>query len=776
MLGFVSTIRRSVTPRRRRAIGLETLEPRNLLTGLPLGASPADTAEFMIGRVAVVPVLMESNGEFDPSTEDWTPDLIQGVLDKVYEGVQWWTEALDRLGTAHSLEFVVDDRFAVNPVPTPYEPITRTSQQHAWFVNEFLQEQGFGGLGSLENSVRAFNHDARLRHGTDWAFTIFVVNSTNDEDGRFAAGGEFSQAFAYPGGMYIVMPSTRPASTVTHEIGHMFWARDEYPGGGSWTDRRGYYNAQNLNAADNPTAGWVQEPSIMRAGTPLEVSYANHYLPESTRAMIGWRDTNGNGIFDVADVPLHLEGIGWHDPITATFRFDGFATAVALPNRNSSGLQNDITLNRVDRVEYRLDDGVWQTAVTVDAQQGPVAFELTLGDFSNLELRAIDDRIGVTSPIFAMSEGQPLVAGAAVAGVAFQRLPGEGESPGAAVPTGGITAIMTRLDGPQPLSGAIAPNDFPVSQPLSAAGVELFALGAMLQPEVASVPSLTAPGSRLLGYYHDLWGSWQSVWGQEQALLIRFDTPVGEVQLDAVSQGGRVAYGRIEAFDEQGNRITRATSSGLTVSQSETLTVRDDAARIKSIRAFGHARTVIGFDNLRYGAGTQVTTAADGLFRFAGLPDGDYRLEVTAERAIYQSAVSDRVIEVRAGAVTPIVAEFLRVRSPWNNPSDPFDVNDDGEVTPLDALVVLNEIARNGSRILGTSAPITPFIDTNDDGEVTPLDALIVLNEIARRNRIGVGEGESVGRAADAALAGWFPERETDGTSDYPADLPSRLF
>lgn len=776
MLGFAFRKRRfQETPRPRRRVRLEVLESRHLLAALPLGAAPNDTAEFMLGRVAVVPVLMESTGEFDPSTEDWNAELIQAVLDKVHEGTRWWTDALDKLGTVHTLEFVVDDRFAINPVPTPYELISRTSQQHVWFVNEFLQEQGFGGLGSLENSVRAFNHDARIRNNTDWAFTIFVVNSTNDADGRFAPGSEFSQAFAYPGGMYIVMPSTRPASTVAHEIGHMFWARDEYPGGGSWTDRRGYYNAQNLNAADNPTPGWVQEPSIMRAGHPLDVSYASHYLPASTRAMIGWLDSDNNGIFDVADVPLSLEGIGWHDPITATFRFDGFATAVPLPNRNSSGMQNDITLNRVDRIEYRVDDGDWRTAITVGVQQSPVAFELAVGEYSTLELRAIDDRIGITSPIFVAAGNTPLVAGATIGGVAFKRGMGEGESPGEAFPLAGITATLTRLEGPQPFAGAIEPDAFPTSHQLSAPGVELFAIGQAIQPEVASVAAVGSTGSRVFGYYHDMWANYQSIWGPDQTLLIRFDTPVGEVRLDAVSQGGRIAYGRIEAFDAQGNRLTRATSGGLRVGQSQTLTVRDPESRIHTVRAFGHARTSVGFDNLRYGVSTQSVTAEDGLFRFSGLPDGDYRLEIAAERLIYQADHSDSVVQVRQGNVTGMSAEFRRVRSPWHNPNNPYDVTANDRVEPLDALVVLNDLARNGGRILRNPESITAFIDTNDDGEVTPLDALLVLNQIARVNRAG-GEGESRAQAADAAMAGWSPERDEDEPDSPQDDLPNRFF
>ena len=50
-------------------------------------------------------------------------EAIEAALDKVHSGVNWWTQALDQLGTVHSLEFVIDETFARQPVATGYEPI-----------------------------------------------------------------------------------------------------------------------------------------------------------------------------------------------------------------------------------------------------------------------------------------------------------------------------------------------------------------------------------------------------------------------------------------------------------------------------------------------------------------------------------------------------------------------------------------------------------------------------------------------------------------------------
>ena len=765
--------------RSRRAMRLEPLEQRNMFAALPLGATPMDTAEFMLGRVAVVPLLFESNGQVDPNTENWTPSEIESALDKVQRGVQWWSDALDRLGTVHNLEFVIDDQFARNPFPTPYELISRPSQFHSIVVGSFLEDQGYGEAGTIENAIRLFNNDARQRLNADWAFSIVIVNSANDAlvgDGQFGPGSEFANAFAYPGGQYVVTPSTRPVSTITHEVGHIFWARDEYPGGGSWTDRRGYYNAQNWNAANNPTPGFVQEPSIMRAGTALAQSFSSYVLPESTMAMIGWRDSDGNGIFDVLDVPLRLEGAGRFDAIQGVFSFEGFATAVALPNQNSSGQQNDITLNRVDRIEYRLDGGTWQTAAVVGKQSSAINFQVAVDDYSTIEIRAIDDRVGVTSGVYSTDMLLPMIAGASVSGLAFLNT-GEAEAELSPSLLAGVTAELVHIDGSPLFSGSVDPDQYTTSIALpSIDGVSLVALGQVLDGRVGSLAMPSSTGSRAFGFYNRQTITWQHRWAPDKQLLITFDQPVGNVQLDAIGLGHvtNPSFGRLEAYDAAGNLLTRYTTAALVANQTETMQVSDRAGRIASVRAFGHAFSTVGLDNLRYGAESSVTTSADGVFGFSGVPDGNYRLTLTPERLIHAFPGSGDVITVQDGVVNQIAAGFQRVRSPWTNSDDQFDVDGNSRVEPLDALLILTEIGRNGSRILSDPSQLTWFIDANDDGEVSPLDALWVLNEISRRNRDGQGEQVLPGsdhpagggsgqryRAIDSLFAAW-PGLEDD--------------
>lgn len=81
--------------------------------------------------------------------------------------------------------------------------------------------------------------------------------------------------------------------------------------------------------------------------------------------------------------------------------------------------------------------------------------------------------------------------------------------------------------------------------------------------------------------------------------------------------------------------------------------------------------------------------------------------------------------------------EPRRMLAGWQNPAIRFDVDNSGSVEPLDALVVLTEIARDGSRPLvesasGDNPSVQHFWDVNGDGWIVPLDALLVLNALGR--------------------------------------------
>ena len=103
--------------------------------------------------------------------------------------------------------------------------------------------------------------------------------------------------------------------------------------------------------------------------------------------------------------------------------------------------------------------------------------------------------------------------------------------------------------------------------------------------------------------------------------------------------------------------------------------------------------------------------------------------------------------ESSAVASVDIVVE---PRSQWQNVNRPADVNRDLAITPLDALLIINELNSKGARKLPDvfpGGPATAMIDVSGDGSLTPLDALLVINHL---NSTGSGEGELPDRIFEA--------------------------
>jgi subtilisin family serine protease/subtilisin-like proprotein convertase family protein/mRNA-degrading endonuclease HigB of HigAB toxin-antitoxin module len=87
----------------------------------------------------------------------------------------------------------------------------------------------------------------------------------------------------------------------------------------------------------------------------------------------------------------------------------------------------------------------------------------------------------------------------------------------------------------------------------------------------------------------------------------------------------------------------------------------------------------------------------------------------------------------------------ITVDSAFYNRQNPFDVDADGSVSPLDVLVLVNEINVSGSRVLPRPVPFSaPYIDPTNDGVLDPLDVLQVVNYLNNLRDLGPGpEGES---------------------------------
>ena len=81
---------------------------------------------------------------------------------------------------------------------------------------------------------------------------------------------------------------------------------------------------------------------------------------------------------------------------------------------------------------------------------------------------------------------------------------------------------------------------------------------------------------------------------------------------------------------------------------------------------------------------------------------------------------------------------------PWNNAGDSLDVNNDSDLSPLDALLVINYLnTADQDRLKAVGV----FLDVSGDESVSPLDALLVINFL----NSGEGEGE---QSADSGSGG----------------------
>ena len=144
-------------------------------------------------------VLPESSGLTEASTEDWTEAQRLQIVSEIVNALNWWAER----EPAAQLTFVYDDVATI--VPTAVEPISRPYYDQSYWIADSMSALGFNSAGgSYFDQVRLYNNHLRDIHHTDWAFTIFVVNSSNDADNRFS---DRFFAYAYLGGPFMVMTS-----------------------------------------------------------------------------------------------------------------------------------------------------------------------------------------------------------------------------------------------------------------------------------------------------------------------------------------------------------------------------------------------------------------------------------------------------------------------------------------------------------------------------------------------------------------------------------------
>lgn len=310
------------------------------------------TSEFMTGTIAVGVILPES----DPvSSENWTAPEINIVHAEIIEGLNFWTSQYEALyGPNNKPTFVYDYH---DKASTQYEPINR-SDENSW-IGDVMYRMGYTVPGIFAQ-VRAYNNAIRTSKGTNWAFTIFVADSSYDAsigDGKFPNG---TFAYAYMYGPYAVMTYTnatwgsgRMNQVCAHEIGHIFGAADEYTDPYGMTcdfGNYGYLGVPNSNCANNNPSS---VSCIMKLNTLT--------ICDSSKGQVGWRDSDADGIPDVLDNPVSLTIDSESDQGSITIT----GTATDIPCHSPSR-PVDVTINKIEGVYYKIDNGTATIATPVD--------------------------------------------------------------------------------------------------------------------------------------------------------------------------------------------------------------------------------------------------------------------------------------------------------------------------------------------------------------------------------------------------------------------------
>lgn len=343
------------------------------------------TSEFLAGSVAVGIILVESNGAVDVSTEDWTPDEKEQVFSEIVGALNWWATLEPRA----NLSFVYDDHFT-NPLPTKVEPISRPYLHQQYWIGDAMAALRYTA-SSYFTAVRDYNNALRQSYQTDWAFTIFVVDSSADSDNRFSDG---YFAYAYLGGPFTVMTSGNNGygaanmdAVLAHEMGHIFLALDQYYNAGQGcTYRSGYLSVENQNSQYGTCASNVT--SIMRGQT---YPYYARAIDSYAAGQLGWRDSDGDNILDPLDVDLPVS----LDTLTQTGNdITVFGSAQITPYPSPS--RASVTINTLTGVRYRLDGQEWQLASATDGSFDGVTetYEFAIDDLATgvhtLEVAALD--------------------------------------------------------------------------------------------------------------------------------------------------------------------------------------------------------------------------------------------------------------------------------------------------------------------------------------------------------------------------------------------------
>lgn len=296
-------------------------------------------SEFLMGSVLINVVLPES----DAGIEWWTDQEIAELLTDINLGLNQYVQQTHWV----SLSFIVNCPPHHRRVPVSIEPIEGNwNSDWRWITDAMRALDVDPGYGGSLGMTHAYNNRTRIQRGTDWVFTAYIADASENECWLPLPDGSQYVAYAYLGGPYIVVPYPACrfgagigfAHVFIHEMSHIFWALDEYASAGqSCNATSGYLNYRNGNSY---YGGFTGIPC--GEGLPCIMNNAALTAPlpicKFTMGQVGLGDDNGNSIPDLYEIPPRIDLL--KSPSQGDTTYDGSYLLIgrfrneALPNMN----------------------------------------------------------------------------------------------------------------------------------------------------------------------------------------------------------------------------------------------------------------------------------------------------------------------------------------------------------------------------------------------------------------------------------------------------------